>query len=135
MDDRPTSSPSEPPQASPAIDPLMLLRGLAGAIAGGVVGYFLFHWLAGQRIVALVIPGALVGLGCGYAIRGRNQVLGIICAVAALVVGVYSAWTVMAFVIDPSLSYFVTHLHELPPIMLLMLALGGVCGYWFGIGR
>lgn len=39
--------------------PITILRGLAGAIAGGIVAYFAVRWLRGQNIYAMMEPVAL----------------------------------------------------------------------------
>ena len=36
---------------------------LVGAVAGGLVGYFGFLWIARQGLYALVLPGGLLGVG------------------------------------------------------------------------
>ena len=36
---------------------------------------------------------------------------------------------------DHSLAYFATHLHQLRPITLLMVAAGGALGYWLALGK
>ena len=114
---------------------IAILRGMAGAIIGGVLGWFAFGWLIGQGIYGLALPGALVGIGCGL-LSGRSSVTnGILCAVIALVVGVVLEWRHRPFVADESFGYFVTHLHELQGITWLMLVLGVVFGFWFGRGR
>jgi hypothetical protein len=39
-----------------------LLRGLVGAVVGGVTGYYAFGWALSQGYYAMVVPGALLGL-------------------------------------------------------------------------
>ena len=46
--------------------------GLAGGIVGGVLGYLLFMVIVRQEFYAIVLPGALVGIGCG-ALSGRKS--------------------------------------------------------------
>jgi hypothetical protein len=84
-----------------------------------------------------MLPGALLGISAGLAARGQSQVLGVLCAVAALVLGVYAEWSVAPFKEDGTLLYFVTHLHQMDRagFKLLILALGALCGWWFGRGR
>ena len=46
--------------------------GLGGAVAGAFLGYLLFVAIAGQGFYAIVLPGALAGVGCG-ALSGRKS--------------------------------------------------------------
>ncbi len=118
-------------------DPLLLARGLAGAIVGGLVGYFAFRWLSKQGFYGPMLPGALLGIGAGWAARGRSQLLGVVCGFAGLFLGVFSEWMRAPFVDDPSFTFFVAHLREMQNanVTLLMIGLGGAAAYWFGQGR
>ena len=115
--------------------PIIFVRGLVGAILGGVVGYFLFYFAMQSGFYALALPGALLGLGCGYASRVDSLVLGIICSIAALALGIFCEWKTAPFVADESLSFFLKNIHQLSGVTLIMLALGGIFGFWFGRGR
>jgi hypothetical protein len=131
---------TEPPEASsnragPLNGALVLLRGVVGAVVGGAVGYFVFQWLARQGLYGMMIPGALLGLGAGLAARGRSITLGIVCAVAAVVLAAIAEWQMFPFVKDKSLSFFLAHLHQLRLSTLIMIGLGAVFAYWFGQGR
>jgi hypothetical protein len=121
------------PQSSAAT--LVIVRGLGGAILGGLLGYLAFRWLYSQGFYGLMLPGVLLGLGAGLAARGTSQALGIVCGVAALALGTYAEWSVAPFRQDSSLWFFITHMHHLSGVKLLMLVLGAACGYWFGRGR
>jgi len=125
------------PPAKPAkpLDPLVIVRGLAGAVAGGIAGYLLFRWLYTNGLYGVMIPGAFVGIGAGLATRGKSIPMGIICAVAAVALGIYSEWSIGRFKQDPSLLFFITHVHHLPAVKLLFIGLGSACAYWFGQGR
>ena len=116
---------------------LVIARGIAGAVVGGIVGYWIFRVLLGFGFYALVVPGALLGLGAGLAARGSSRFLGVLCAVAAFGLTVYAEWGHAPFRDDPSLLFFVTHLHRLDggPVKYIMLVLGTACAYWFGQGR
>jgi uncharacterized membrane protein (UPF0136 family) len=122
---------------APAFDWLVLARGLAGAIVGGVVGYFVFRWLSRNGFLSHMVPGMLLGLGAGLAARGRSLPLGIICALASLVLGVFSEWMRAPFVDDPSFTFFVAHLSEMrgASVKLVMIGLGAAGAFWFGQGR
>jgi hypothetical protein len=114
---------------------LILLRGLAGAAIGGAIGYFLFRWLARNGFYGIMVPGALLGLGAGLTAGGRSQPLAILCALAALGLAIFAEWSAFPFVKDGSFSFFLAHVHQLPPIKLIMMGLGALCAYWFGQGR
>jgi hypothetical protein len=122
-----------PPAESRALDPLVLLRGLAGAVAGGIAGYFLFWVLARSGMLGYMIPGALLGLGAGYAARGRSPVLGVICAVLAVGLTLFAAWHV-AFQ-QFTFPEFLGRLHQLPISRIVLMSLGVVMAYWLGQGR
>lgn len=112
--------------------PITILRGLAGAIAGGIVAYFAVRWLRGQNIYAMMLPGLLIGMGCGYAAGGKSHTLAIMAAALSLVCSLLIEWNV--FYNEP-LVRFLTHLYLLEPFKLLVHALGVVVAYWFGTGR
>jgi hypothetical protein len=71
----------------------------------------------------------LIGLGVGLAARRRSILLASISAAAGLVLGLFIEWQFAPFVVDGSLRYFVTHLHALRPLTLLMSALGTILSY------
>jgi hypothetical protein len=102
---------------------------LAGAALGGTLGFFAFKWLLDQGFYGLVVPGGLLGLGAGFG-RTRSVPLAVACGIAALLLGFYAEWKFRPFVADESLGYFVTHIHELKPLTLLMAGLGGFLGFW-----
>lgn len=108
--------------------------GLLGAIGGGVVGFFLFYWLLGHGFYAMVIPGAALGAGGGAMFRKRSLAFGVVCAILAIGLGIFAEWRTAPFNDDASFIYFLTHLHELNAVTLIMIALGGLCGFWFTQG-
>jgi hypothetical protein len=114
---------------------LVVVRGIVGAALGGAVGYLVFRLLAKNGLYGMLIPGALLGLGAGLAARSRSQLLGVVCAVTALLLSVFAEWSLFPFVKDASLAYFVTHVHTLPAIKLIMMAVGVGLAYWLGQGR
>ena len=112
-----------------------MLLGLVGAIVGAVLGYFLVFVIARQGFYAIALPGALLGLGCG-ALSGRKSVaLGIICAVLGLAVGIYTQWRFAPFVKDQSLSFYVAHLLEVNRVTQILILIGMILAFWFGMGR
>jgi hypothetical protein len=114
------------------VKPLVgLTLGVAGALAGGIAGYFAFGWLAGQGFYALALPGVLVGVGAGWFPRDRSMPLAIGCGILSLVLGVVAEWKHFPFAKDESFVYFLSHLPDLRPFTLLMLAVGTFAGFWF----
>ena len=112
-----------------------LVLGVIGAIAGGAIGYFAFFFIAQQGFYAMVLPGAILGLGCGWLSGIKSNLLGVVCAISAVCLGLFTEWRYAPFLADDSLAYFMTHLQELKPITLIMIGFGGLFGYWFGMGR
>ncbi len=106
--------------------------GLMGAAVGGVLGYYIFLWLIHQGFYGLMIPGALLGLGCSLLSGHRSQIRGVLCAVAGLILGLYSEWHFEWFKPDESFTYLATHIHEKGLVTLLMLALGTFFAYGLG---
>jgi hypothetical protein len=109
--------------------------GLVGALGGAVVGYFTFFLLARLGYYALVLPGALLGIGCGALSGGKANVLGIVCGSLALLAGIFTEWRFAPFNKDHSFAYFITHVGDLGTVTLVSIAAGGLFGFWFGRGR
>lgn len=104
-------------------------------IVGGVAGYFVFVWLVSQGFYALVLPGAMLGLACGYASKIRSPWLAAVGGVGATLLLIFCEWKTFPFVADDSFSYFVVHLHQLRGLTLIFLLLGILAGAWFSLGR
>jgi hypothetical protein len=108
---------------------------LAGAAIGGCVGYFVFGWVLRQGFYAMIIPGAALGFGAGKLSREESAICGVISAILATGLGLFTEWQFFPFVKDGRLVYFIGHIHELRPVALLMIAAGGYFGYHFGRGN
>jgi hypothetical protein len=108
------------------------LLGLAGAAIGGVLGFYTFGWLEYYHFYGLAIPGAFVGLGCGLLAQHRSWGRGIVCAIAALLLSLFTEWKFHPFLEDSSFSYMVAHLKDLSPVTLLMLGIGTLIAFWVG---
>jgi hypothetical protein len=107
---------------------------LGGAAAGGLLGYVACIWLAGQGLYMVVLPGGLLGIGAGLA-RNRSVALAVICGLLATGLGVFTTWRVAPFAKDESLSFFIQHIRHVEPVMLVMIALGGLVGFWVPFRR
>ena len=112
-----------------------ILLGVVGAVVGGVVGYYVCDWMLNYAFYGLILPGTLVGVGFGLVSRQKCFVCGIACGVAGVAMGIFTEWRLFPFIQDDSLAFFVTHLHQLRPVTLLLIGLGGLFSFWFGIGR
>ena len=109
--------------------------GLGGAVVGAFLGYLLFVAIAGQGFYAIVLPGALAGVGCGALSGRKSNTLGIICSILGLIAGILSEWRFAPFIADNSLSYFLAHIHELTRFTQVLILLGAAFAFWFGRGR
>jgi len=113
----------------------LVLRGVAGAVLGGVVGGVVFVWLTRQGFYAAVLPGASLGLGCALLLNKPSNLAGILCALAAVPLGIFCEWKALPFNADDSLTFFLTNLHLLKKVTWIMIALGALFAYWLGKGR
>jgi len=117
------------------------LLGFVGAILGGTLGFYIFGWLVRHGFYGLMIPGALLGGGCGLLARHQSNERGIVCGVAAAAFALFTEWWYFPFAGDghESLSYFVSNLASLSPVTWLMVVVGAFIAYWLGrdagIGR
>ena len=106
----------------------------AGAVVGGLIGFWGFVWIVGQGLYALILPGALAGLGAGVA-RNHSLTLAVGCGLFALSLGLVAEWKVFPFVQNDSIGYFLAHLHQLRPLTMLLIGAGGFIGFWIPFRR
>ena len=106
-----------------------LLISIGGAIIGGTLGCFGFHWLVEQGFYGLILPGGLLGIGASFG-KTRSIWLPVACAIAALALGLLAEWRDFPFVKDESFGYFVRHVTDLKPITLIMIVAGAALGFW-----
>lgn len=117
-------------------DLFTIIRGTGGALAGGVVGFGAFTLLLKYfGLYAMAIPGALVGLICGYCVNRRSLVLGVVCAGIAAANMIFAEWWNFPFKKDDSLWFFLQNLGQLSGLFWLSLLLGGGLAFWFGQGN
>lgn len=107
---------------------------LISAVLGGLLGHFIFFWVADQGFYGLILPGAAVGIGAGF-VKTRSKSLALVCGLLALTAGILTEWRYAPFIKDRSIIYFLTHLFELKPITLVMIAVGSILGFWIPLDR
>ena len=105
------------------------LLAFVGAIAGGLVGYFAFFWIARQGFYGLILPGCLLGIGAGL-FPTRSVAVCIVCGLSALALGLFTEWRFAPFIQDNGLRYFLSHIHQLKPITLVMIGAGAFIGFY-----
>ncbi len=110
-------------------------RAAVGAVIGGVTGFFAFRLLASQGLYGLALPGAILGLTAGWMSNVRSVPIGICCGLLALCLCIFSEWSLFPFIKDNSFAYFIAHVHQLRFFKLVMIGIGAVFGFWFGMGR
>lgn len=110
-------------------------RGVVGAVIGGAIGFYVFKWLLTQGYYGLALPAILLGLG--FAICARRSMLlgGVFCAIAGLMLMIFSEWNTSPFIKDESLGFFLQNLTELQSVTQIFMALGTAMAFWFGRGR
>ena len=102
---------------------------LVAALIGGIVGCFAFLWIIKQGFYALILPGGLVGIAASQ-FKSRSLAVCIACGALALAFGLYAEWSFAPFKKDVSFGYFLTHVHQLKPVTLLMILAGVAMGFW-----
>ena len=110
------------------------VRGVIGAVVGGVLGFMGFGLLLKLGLYGMVVPGAMVGWACGAQSGGRSVPLGIVSAMMAAATCLYTEWYFFPWVADESFTYFLSHLHDLQLRTILSMAAGIFAGFWFGKG-
>ncbi len=121
-------------KGSPAFDPLNWLMGLVGGVLGGLAGHYISGWIISQGFYGAFLPGMFAGIGCGFLTRQRDIPLAVAVGVIGVAACFYSEWRHFPFKADKSLGYFLQHIGDLKPVTLIMIALGGFAGFWFGLG-
>jgi hypothetical protein len=110
------------------------LLALVGAAVGGALGYWAFFWIAEQGFYGLILPGGLLALGAAV-VKNRSWWVAVVCGLAAIGLGLYTEWKFFPFIKDESLGYFLANILDLKPVTLLMIAVGGILGFWVPFSR
>jgi len=106
------------------------LLGFVGAVVGGALGFYMFGWLVRHAFYGLMIPGALLGGGCGLLARHASNERGIICGIAAAMLALFTEWWYFPFKADTSLTYFVSNISSLSAVTWVMVIIGAFIAYW-----
>src|SRR5262245_7076861 len=101
------------------------ILGVVGGVIGGTLGYLGFGWAYRHGFYAMILPGGLLGLGCGLPSRYPSLVRGVVCGVAGLLLGLYSEWQYFQSQTYPSFTAFLPHVHKLDGFSMTMIVLGG----------
>ncbi len=110
--------------------------GAIGAVAGAIAGYVLFFLtLKYASLYALVLPGALIGLGRLFGTRTVSIPLGIACGLGALVLSLSIEYQVTPGAAEEGIADFLRHVHERPFRNVASIIAGPGMALWFGIGR
>ena len=114
-----------------------VIRGMAGALLGALVGYGIFRFFLRYGFYAPIAPAALLGIGCGLASGRASWLLAVGCGLAGLWVSIYTEWSAFPFAADESFGYFLANLHSLDglPVKWLFFLVGAGLAGWFGRGR
>ena len=128
LEGEPPSNFAEPSIVDARSPAMSLSYGIAAAAVGGAIGHFAFVWIVGWGFYAPMLPGALLGLGFSFGYRQGTTAGAICCAITAVGLGLFSVGRVIIH--GGGLLYFLIHPHELTPVTLIMIGLGGLCAYW-----
>ena len=114
---------------------LEFVPGLLAGGAGGAAGYFLVGYLiSSQGLWVPILPGAFAGLACGQLSPLFSRRRGVVLALLVFVLVVFAQWKFFkpGFDFDGSLADYFRHMHQLPPITLLVMAVNVAIAYWWG---
>ena len=112
--------------------------GILGAVLGAVVGFFLFQFLIRRGLYFIVLPGALVGFGCGLAARNRSFVLAFIAFAIAIPATIFCECKSDAYLCDSGntlmgVGEYISRMIELRGWKLpVFIGLNGLIAFWLG---
>jgi hypothetical protein len=107
---------------------------LLGAVIGGLLGCFVFFVLASRGLYGLALPGGLLGLGAGV-FKTRSKAIPVVCGFSALALGLLTEWRYEPFAADAGLGYFLSHVHHLQAMTLVMIAVGALIAFYVPFRR
>lgn len=110
------------------------LIAVLGSLGGAVLGFGAFAWLASSGAYGFAIPGLAVGLGASlkFGVAGWVPVFS---GLLGFGIGIFATWKHLPFLADPSFSYFLAHLQQLPWSQQALLLVGAVVAFWLPFRR
>jgi len=109
---------------------------IAGAVLGGAVGYSAFKLLLNSfGLYAMVLPGAMVGVGRATGSTAKSIPVGVVCFVGAVLISIITEWSVTVMPEDATFVDFLAALPDKPFRNQASLVAGPIMALWFGIGR
>ena len=122
----------------PALDPITVIKGIAGGAIGGALGCVLFIVLQNRfGLYALVVPGLFAGLGCSLLAKSNSYLFSVIGGISALIAAVVGEYQTAAFLDENGENlgfvFFLTHIHQSNGGMtLIAILLSTAAGAWLG---
>jgi hypothetical protein len=105
-----------------------------GAVVGGIIGYYGSVWFWRHGFYAMVLPGGLLGIGAAVG-KSKSILPAILCCIAAIVLGLFTDWSIEPFQADDSLGFYFKHISDLEPVTFLMIAAGAFVAFWLPFRR
>jgi hypothetical protein len=109
--------------------------GLVGTALGATLGYYIFFLFVKQGFYAPLIPGASSGILCAMLSGRKSYTLAITSCITALILSVFIEWQLGPFLENKSFFFFIKNLNNLPPATKILIGIGGVLAFWFGLGK
>ena len=127
------SAPAPKSPVPKGLTPAVLIKALSGSVAGVIIGAAGVTVLLKYGLYAIVLPGALVGLGTGLMSRRASWTFAIYSGVVGAVLCLLLHWKY--FRAGTSFFEFLRDLGDLPTDIRLRMAAGVFAAVWFGRGR
>ena len=103
-----------------------------GAMVGAGVGVWVSNLAWRSGLYAVIVVGILTGFGAILLARRGNWGVALVAGVIGLAGGILAEWWILPMRDDDSLTYFVTHIHQVYPFDLLIIGVGAVCAAYIG---
>jgi len=113
---------------------LEFVSGLLAGVLTGVAAYFLATTLMARGWWMPILTGALPGLACGQISAVASRRRGFVLALFVLGLAIFMQWKLWnpPFEFDGTLTDYVRHLPESPPITLGVMVINATLAYYWG---